>query len=299
MSENIPIFLASDNNYAPFVASTIASICDNTRSFIDFYILDSGISEENRKKIESLNPLFTNFSIEFIKIDAEKEFEKIAFKGGQNHFTISTYNRFLIAQLKQNLSKCLYLDVDIIVLGDIADLYAQNLDGYTVGAVQDQAGEVDLMSFKSAIGLKPASRYFNAGIMIMNLHEWREKDITAKLFDIENAYRQRLKVADQDILNIAFEDNFKLLADKYNVQYGASEIVVRHFVNVYKPWKANYFMLANKVTPLANFDDFWKYAKITSFYDELKQGYEKSINSSILTKRMSMIADKMRSESNG
>ena len=42
----IPIFLSSDNNYAPFVATTIASVCDNTKSFCDFYILDR--SEERR-----------------------------------------------------------------------------------------------------------------------------------------------------------------------------------------------------------------------------------------------------------
>jgi len=47
----IPIFLSSDNNYAPFVATTIASICDNTKSFCDFYILDGGIEEENKEKI--------------------------------------------------------------------------------------------------------------------------------------------------------------------------------------------------------------------------------------------------------
>ena len=47
----IPIFLSSDNNYAPFVATTIASICDNTKSFCDFYILDGGIEEEKKEKI--------------------------------------------------------------------------------------------------------------------------------------------------------------------------------------------------------------------------------------------------------
>ena len=47
----IPIFLASDNNYAPFVATTIASICDNTKSFCDVYVLDGGITKENQSKI--------------------------------------------------------------------------------------------------------------------------------------------------------------------------------------------------------------------------------------------------------
>ena len=65
---NIHIFLSSDNNYAPFVATTIASICDNTKSFCDFYILDSGIEEEeeeeeNKEKICQLKTKFNNFSI--------------------------------------------------------------------------------------------------------------------------------------------------------------------------------------------------------------------------------------------
>ena len=73
----IPIFLSSDNNYAPYVATTIASICDNTKSFCDFYILDGGISKENQEKIYVLKEKFNNFSIEFINIDVDKEFKSI------------------------------------------------------------------------------------------------------------------------------------------------------------------------------------------------------------------------------
>lgn len=50
----IPIFLSSDNNYAPYIAIAIASICDNTKSFCNFYILDGGISKENKSYINSL-----------------------------------------------------------------------------------------------------------------------------------------------------------------------------------------------------------------------------------------------------
>ena len=50
--QNIPIFLASNDGYAPFIATTIASICYNTQSFIEFYILDSGISNFKKKQIE-------------------------------------------------------------------------------------------------------------------------------------------------------------------------------------------------------------------------------------------------------
>lgn len=63
----IPIFLSSDNNYAPFVATTIASICDNTKSFCDFYILDGGIEEENKEKFVSLKLYSIIFQLSLFK----------------------------------------------------------------------------------------------------------------------------------------------------------------------------------------------------------------------------------------
>ena len=48
---NIPVFLASDDRYAPFVAVTAVSILKNTNERINFYVLDCGISERKKKKI--------------------------------------------------------------------------------------------------------------------------------------------------------------------------------------------------------------------------------------------------------
>ena len=47
----IPVFLASDDNYSPFCATTMASILMHTKEFIEFYILDCGISQKNKIKI--------------------------------------------------------------------------------------------------------------------------------------------------------------------------------------------------------------------------------------------------------
>lgn len=131
----IPIFLSSDNNYAPYIAIAIASICDNTKSFCNFYILDGGISKENKSYINSLKKIFKNFSIEYLTINLEKEFNSIEYKNAGNYISLSTYNRFLIPKLKPQLKKVLYMDVDIIVLGDIQELYNEDLEGYALGAV--------------------------------------------------------------------------------------------------------------------------------------------------------------------
>ena len=71
----IPVFMASDENFAPFVAITMASILKNTSSFVEFYVLDSGISKKNKQKIINLNKFFKNFSIEFIEVDTDKYFK--------------------------------------------------------------------------------------------------------------------------------------------------------------------------------------------------------------------------------
>ena len=88
---SIPVFLASDDNYAPFVASTIASICSHTKSFCDFYILDGGISEKNKEKICKLKEQFDNFFIEFLFVDLEKEFKNIVYKNAGSYISLSTY----------------------------------------------------------------------------------------------------------------------------------------------------------------------------------------------------------------
>ena len=64
-------------------------------------------------------------------------------------------------------------------------------------------------------------------------------------------------------MNVIFKDDLKELSGKFNKQLSSDETtVIRHFLNIYKPWKFNYFKIGNNIKPLDNYDDFWKYAKI-------------------------------------
>ncbi len=286
---NIPIFLSSDNNYAPFVATTIASICDNTESFCRFYILDSGISIENQRKIISLNETFNNFSIEFIKFDIYSYLSDFEYINQASHVSISTYNRFFISNLKPKFENVLYLDVDLIATGDIQELFSQHIEK-TVGWVTDESSNDIIENFKKDFGL---NFYFNAGVMLINLKKWQENNYTSKALQFEKLNRSKINFADQDILNVILKEDSVKLNSKFNVQISGNGII-RHFVNVYKPWKVNYFKIGNQIKPLADFDTFWKYAQMTPFYEELKENYEKSINSSVLNKRMSIFVNKMK-----
>lgn len=271
----VPIFLSADNNYAPFVATTIASICDNTKSFCEFYILDGGITKENQEKICVMKKHFSNFSIEFIKIDLEKWFANMNCVNQGDWISVSTYNRFLIPQLKQNIDRAIYSDVDVIVLGDIAEMYNEDLEGYALGAVWEEFAEDSInLNRKINLDLENNHRYFSAGNLLLDCKKWREDNITEKLFEIEKIYRNKLKYGDMDVLNKYFGNNYKRISFKYCFleayyeYYNTSDIVIRHFSGQIKPWHVKKTCDESLFKGLGA---FWKYVEMTEFCDMLKE----------------------------
>ena len=294
-NNSIPIFLPSDNNYAPFVAVTIASICSHTGSYIHFYILDSGIDIQNENKIKSLKNVFHNFSIEFLKIDIKKAFDNFQVPPNLN---LSTYSRLLIPSLKKELNKVLYIDTDVVVLKDISNLYNTDLENYTLGAVWDKSRVLYNTDTKDLMDLSDNYKYFNAGVLVIDIEKWNKTDVTSELFKIAKQYESKIKHADETLLNKYFDNNYKVIDIKYNyldydvVNSPNSEIIIRHFATPMKPWNSNFSMLNNKIKKLKNFEDFWHYAKMTPFYDELIENYQKEIESNPFKKRMSKIVEK-------
>ena len=268
---NIPIFLSSDNNYAPFVATTIASICHNTKSFCDFYVFDGGISAENKLKIEKLKNSFNNFTLEFIEVNEQGEFSSIEYQNVASHVSLSTYNRFLIPRLKPNLSKVLYLDVDIIVLKDIENLYNISLQGYPLAAVPESFFNTpQKLEIQKRLNLGKNHQYFNAGVLLIDNNYWVKNKIFSKVLETEQIYRENLKFADQDILNIVFNENFLVLPEQFNYmsQFKTKnkQMIIRHFNTNTKPWQLKPSKHTINDVPL-----FWEYAKMTSFYYQLYQ----------------------------
>ena len=273
----IPIFLAADNNYAPFVATTIASVCDNTKSFCNFYILDSGITDENKKKIETLKTQFNNFEIEYLEIDTDKYFSCIQYKNAP-HISISTYNRFLIPTLKPKIEKAIYLDLDIIVLIDIKDLFNTDMADYAIAARPlNWFSNESLIYMKKYFGLSEQYKYFNAGILLLNNELWNKNKIFKDLLEIEAKYRKYLTCADQDVLNIYcnYNGGYKYLDDIYNIppihqNYKGNAIL--HFLNKDKPWHfAPDITEKDNMPQTHRIHDFWRYAQMTPFYDGIQQ----------------------------
>lgn len=286
---NIPIFLSSDNNYAPFVATTIASICDNTESFVDIYILDGGISKENQKKILKVKEKFSNLSLKFIEVNVDRVFKNIKTK---NHLSLSAYSRLLIPKLKPQIDKAIYLDVDIIVCSDIKELFDFDLGGYIIGAIPDQGRKEHIERTKALIDMQPSSIYFNSGVLLLDCLKWRKEVKFEDLIDIEEKYREVRLHNDQDVLNKYFENNYLVLSKEYNVMYSNDVIKIRHFTGQIKPWNASFYLDGIIPHKIQNAELFWKYALMTPYYDVFLRKKEDFLNSNMLYKRFSKIVER-------
>ena len=273
MTKGIPIFLPSDNNYAPYLAVCITSICKNTKSYINIYILDGGISKENKAKIQSLNKKFKNFSIEFLSINTDEHFKNFSIP---KNLTLSTYNRLLIPKLKPELKKVIYIDSDTIVLNDIYELYSENLENYALGAIWAKSRKSYNTDTKIPMELSDEFKYFNAGVLLIDIEKWNKNNITNSLFDIQNKYQNKILHADETLLNKYFDNNYKILDLKYNFldwDFHRSEIppkiYIRHFVEQdLKPWKIS---PQKNCTAYKHHKEFWQYAEESGFYEKIKK----------------------------
>jgi len=288
-NQSVSVFYEGQDDLADILAVSICSVCYNTEAFVNFYILDCGICALNKKLLESLKSKFTNFSLEFIPVDLAQF----------HHLTPwcekfwDCYARLIIPELKPDIKKAVYLDTDVIALDDIRKLWNESLDGYAFAAAADIG--YDDYFFKNCVNnLNVSSKhiYANAGVLLLDCEKWRKENISKKLLQLAEQYKQHIHIICEDILSIfATENNYKLLPARYNlpdrdnkIQYSvAPEIndsylqeewknVVLQHLSPGKAWKKAY----NRETyrELKHFDGFWFFAEMTPFYAGLQKKFE-------------------------
>lgn len=231
------IIFCINNTYVRFVSVTILSILENNKSNIKFYVLSNDIDAYSKKHLKKLIGGYPNASIEFMYVE-NKIF--LDFKLNIKYISVETYYRYVIADFFPNMDKCLYLDADVIVNGDLNKFYNTNIDNYYCAGVKDlYIQEID---YTQKIGLR--GLYINAGVMLFNLYKIREDNMIHKLFDNTRKMKDKIIYQDQDVINITFNGNIKEVDSVYN--FASSNIVheknkwsravVIHYTGEVKPW---------------------------------------------------------------
>lgn len=267
--EVIPIFFAVDDGYVPFLAVALQSLIENSSKnyYYSIKILYTNINEENKKKIIKYEK--ENIKIEFV--DLNYYIDKIKDKlYTRDYYTKTTYFRLFIPDLYPQYDKVLYLDSDIVVLGDIAQLYNTNVKGNLVAAIPDDSVQtIDEFGeyVEKVVGVADRKNYFNAGILLMNLDEFRKINFQSKfLYLLETI---KFSVAqDQDYLNRLCKGRVTLVDRTWNRMpikvdgINEENIKLIHYNLTYKPWHFDNILYQ---------DYFWNYAQKTEFFEQIKE----------------------------
>jgi lipopolysaccharide biosynthesis glycosyltransferase len=282
--KNIPIFFSCDDNYVPFLGVAITSLICNTseRNNYSIYVLHSGLKNENMKRIKALET--QNASIEFVDVSDKLEVygRKLNLR---DYYTVAIYFRLFIPNMFPQLDKAIYLDADMVILEDVAKLYDIDLHDNLLGGVSDAiiASRKEFRDYAElGCGIYPYTRYFNSGMMLMNLDAMREFDLEGKFEFLFNTYGFETVCPDQDYLNVICKDRVLYLDEGWDKMaidgnYKGRPMIV-HYNNFAKPWQQNGINYSGY---------FWQYAMISPFCKE------------IVGIRRSFTADKLKEQEMG
>ena len=250
--ETIQLVLSADPDYLVPTYITIYSLMKNCKDSrpIEVHILVPGKLPCSYEIFSYLQKEYNNLSIDIVPVD--NCFDGVSINLG--HIKIPTMYRLLIPKLFPYIEKCIYLDADLVVEGDIAELYDSNIEGYYIAGVHDYVSE-NLMDYLP----KLPERYVNAGVLLMNLRDIRRdgKDDALVVSGQNNTY----KYNDQDAINVVFDGGVNLIPPKYNhtrglwikdiryprAVYDGRELsearkkpVIVHFTGRMKPWNCRH-----------------------------------------------------------
>lgn len=185
------------------------------------------------------------------------------------HYSKAVYFRLLITEiLPETIDKALFLDADIVVAGSLHELDDYEFsDNQNLLAVDDVEVRTHVPRL-NAMGF-PLKRYFNAGVLLINVKAWRQNKYSEKFIELANKYMDRLEWWDQDILNMFFYDNWQEMHPKFNALHLRKKLPVTpaiiHYAGTSKPW------LYVHQHPYKSL--YWHYIKLTPFKDAVYPDY--------------------------
>jgi len=293
MNDTIHIAYCLDDGYAEPTCVSMASMLANTKSNLHFHVLSNKLSDENKAKLSSLSKCFPHGEWSFNRVDVDTSGFIL---GPFKHITIDTYYRFFIPMILPELERIIYIDGDTVIVGDILELWNENLEGKVAGVVQDIVQDGNSENRLKIFGLKYDCQYFNAGVLLLKLKEFEKLYTLETLPIIINDLYKKFKdnnvcwLSDQDVLNYLFhsEKYAKYLNLKYNLSdqnqnfyhyfYGQSSRylktwnesskfpIIIHYANSKKPWHLN-----NEIMLSVHWSLYYKYKALTPFYDPLDE----------------------------
>ncbi|WP_188945655.1 glycosyltransferase family 8 protein, partial [Polymorphobacter multimanifer] len=264
---------AADRAYLPHMATALASLLVNNAGLaFHFHILHTDIDGEALARLTAGVPHpVTSQHL------PDSAFAALPVVG---HLARSAYYRLFAADVI-DAPQALYLDSDLIVLGDLAPLLATDLGSHAIGAVENPGAAPH-----PGLRMRPDSGYFNSGVMLLGLDAWRARSLRHTVIERIRAAPHAIRFADQCGLNAVLDGDWLRLHPRHNVisnfwqpdqsdaiaTFGAEAVaeavrdpLIVHFTGSSKPWQLN------DHHPMKQ--RYWQYRNQTAFRSRLADDF--------------------------
>jgi len=262
-----PITLVSvcNDNFVVLLCALIKSIETNKQQQdrIDFILVNDHISPLNLRRIQqSVND--DQIHLTFIEIGAILKLG-VPLPLDRSTFPLNVYVRLLIPSfLLGEVDKAIYLDVDMIVRKDLSTLWNLPLEDHMIGGVPDRSGTISspwggIPNYKE-LGLNGEEKYFNSGLLLINVREWRKTNLSQQLIKCISDNCKYANFPDQYGLNVIFAGQWLEIDRRWNTYSHdeESDPFIIHFIGkkpIYRSYDGNPFYKA----------EFKKYLQLTPF----------------------------------
>lgn len=274
---HLDITCSTDDKYLQHCGAMLCSLFENNRgNGITIHLLHHNLSTESRNFLIELTKRYNNV-IKFYDVDL-KHLGNVGIDDNTHpNLSIATYYRLMLPSLlDNNIERILYLDCDVIVLGDITPLFTLELDDYGVAGVEDVTPGDD--KHRQVLGFSLSQKCFCAGVLLINLRYWRVHSCEENMLSYANKMAGKLVLEDQDVLNHEFRNHWFKLPYKYmrtpmsiasldrqqqwpDIEEYVSHPVIIHYAAHVKPW-------LDISIPDGKY--YWKYVGLSEFPNPVK-----------------------------
>lgn len=209
------VVYATDINYVPIMGTSICSLFENNKECeqINVFILEDNIGDFEKEKLILFAKKYGRNIFFYSVNNLIQKFERSGMTKYNGSY--ACYIRLYVGELLQDIDKCLYLDCDTLIMGTLNNLYSLDLEKFHVGLAID----CNHNDANKAIKKSCEAKYFNSGVMLINLKRWRDD----KLFDKflcaskEIDLSKTLTNSDQELINYLLDKSILTISLKYNL----------------------------------------------------------------------------------
>lgn len=282
-----------DENYVAYATVMMLSALNNCQVSIDFHLINCGVTSHS---IDAMQQCIENHGGTLTTYQTD---DTLYAGLPTSRYSIATFHRINLPDyIPHHIKKIIYIDSDTLVLGDLTELWQTDLKGQPVAAIEN-------LSPKACVSIGVGRNdYFNAGVLVMELDQWRAQKIHHQVTKYAQDHAGQLQFFDQCSLNAVLQGRWTRLPVRWNVQSDIYSVVIKyingctysrseldrailepaivHFTGKKKPWKIvcfhpfkNHYRSFIRKTPWASqpapdntFQAWWKF--ITAFRQNWK-----------------------------